>query len=195
MWVPAHVGNCGKWKGWFWGETSYFGQYGVQYIIGCFYSQSRNREYWTNGRKVGKSLKKEGFRALSFPWSLLEKWRTERKLLTTDSRIISGHCDVRAHLKRICIVDGSIMCVCLEDHKTVNHIIWKCSRFSSKSACLIQRLLLSGVYKDTPIRDLWKALRVWLSFMLMPDTRPQSVDTWTPRWLYGSGSISRMLHR
>jgi hypothetical protein len=64
---------------------------------------------------------------------------------------------LRAH------ADGS-MCVCLEDQETFDHIIWKCSRFSSQRASLIQRLLLSGVYKETPIRDLcaqlnWKALR------------------------------------
>jgi hypothetical protein len=38
-------------------------------------------------------------------------------------------------------------------------------------------------------------VKMWLPFMLMPDTRPQSVDTHTPRWPYGPGSISRMLHR
>jgi hypothetical protein len=36
------------------------------------YSQLRNRGCWTNGRKVGKSLKQEGFHTPSFPWSLLD---------------------------------------------------------------------------------------------------------------------------
>jgi hypothetical protein len=52
------------------------------------------------------------------PW--FEKWRTARKLITTVSRIISGHCGVRAPLKRFSIVDGSI-CVYQEDHETVDH--------------------------------------------------------------------------
>jgi hypothetical protein len=82
------------------------------------------------------------------PW--FEEWRTEGKLITTVSRIISRHCGVKAHLKRFSIVDGS-MCVCLEDHETVDHIIWKCSRFLSQRAYLIQRLLLSGVNEETPI--------------------------------------------
>jgi hypothetical protein len=107
---------------------------------------------------------------------------------TTVSRIISGHCGVRAHLKRFSIVGGSI-CVCLKDYETVDYIIWKCSRFSSQRASLIRRLLLSGVYEETPVRDLcaqlnWKALKEYfmffvecgvkmgLSFMLMPDTGP-----------------------
>jgi hypothetical protein len=85
--------------------------------------------------------------------SWFEELRVERKLITTVLRIISGHCGVKAHFKRFSIVGGS-MCVCLEDHETVDHIIWKCSRFSTKKACLIQRLLLSGVYEETPIRDL-----------------------------------------
>jgi hypothetical protein len=80
------------------------------------------------------------------PW--FEELRTERKLITTVSRIISGHCGVRAHLNRFS------MCVCLEDHETVDRITWKCSRSSSQRACLIQRLLLSGVCEETPIRDL-----------------------------------------
>jgi hypothetical protein len=121
-------------------------------ILLKIFSQSRNRECWTNGRKVGKSLKQEGFRTPSsiFPRNSIsiEEWRTERKLITTVSRIISWHYRIRAHLKRFSIVDGS-MCVCLEDHKTVNHIIWKCPCFSSQRAYLIQRLLLSGVYEET----------------------------------------------
>jgi hypothetical protein len=55
------------------------------------------------------------------PW--FEECRTKRKLITTASSIISGHCGVRAHLKRLSIVDGS-MCVCLEDYETVNHIVY-----------------------------------------------------------------------
>jgi hypothetical protein len=95
------------------------------------------------------------------PW--FEEWKTKKKLITTVSRIISGHCGIRAHLKRFSIIDGS-MCVGLEDHETIDHIIWKCSRFSSQRAYLIQRLLLSGVYEETPISDLcaqlnWKALK------------------------------------
>jgi hypothetical protein len=38
----------------------------------------------------------------------------------TVSRMISGHCGVRTHLKRFSIVDES-MYVCLEDHETVDH--------------------------------------------------------------------------
>jgi hypothetical protein len=71
---------------------------------------------------------------------------------------------------RFGIVDGS-MCVCQEDHETVDHIIWKCSRFSSQRACLIQRLLLFGVYEETPIQDLcaqlnWKALKECFMFFV-----------------------------
>jgi hypothetical protein len=80
------------------------------------------------------------------------------------------HCGVRADQNRFGIVDGS-MCVCLEDHETVDHIIWKCSHFSSQRACLIQMLLLSGVYEETPIQDLcaqlnWKALRECFMFFV-----------------------------
>jgi hypothetical protein len=102
------------------------------------------------------------------PW--FEEWMAERKLITTVSRIISGHCGVEAHLKRFSIVDGS-MCVCLEDNAAVDHMIWRCSCFSSQRACLIQRLSLSGVYEETPVRELcaqlnWKALRECFMFFV-----------------------------
>jgi hypothetical protein len=64
------------------------------------------------------------------------------------------HCGVGAHLKRFGIVDG-----------TVDHIIWKWSRFSSQRAFLVQKLLLSGVYEETPIRDLCAQLN-WLYVVL-----------------------------
>jgi hypothetical protein len=80
---------------------------------------------WQKSCKVAETGKFSHFifpRVSLRPW--FEEWRTERKLITTVLRIISGHCGVRAHLKRFSIVDGS-MCVCLEDHETVDHIIWK----------------------------------------------------------------------
>jgi hypothetical protein len=195
-WSEFHVGtgtclNCGKWKGWLWGETGYFGKYGIQCTIGCSgFTSSRETE--NAGRMAGSRWNRKVFAFHLFQGVSLRPWfeecRTERKLITTVSSIISGHCGVKAHLKRFSIVDGS-MCVCLEDHETVNHIIGKCSRFSSQRTCLIPRLLLSGVYEETPVRDLcaqlnWKALKecfmffvecvvkMWLYFMLMLDTGP-----------------------
>jgi hypothetical protein len=45
-------------------------------------------------------------------------WKMERKVVTTVSRIMSGHCGVRAHLKRFEIVEDG-MCVYLEDHQSI----------------------------------------------------------------------------
>jgi hypothetical protein len=38
--------------------------------------------------------------------------------------------------------------------QNTRHKILKCSRFLSQRACLTQRLLLFGVYEETPIRAL-----------------------------------------
>jgi hypothetical protein len=118
-WSEFHVGadtcwNCEKWKGWLWGETGYLGQYGVQCTIGCsgFTSQrmldERQKSWWVaeTGRFSHSIFPRVSLR----PW--FEEWRAERKLITTVSRILSGHSGVRAHLKRFSIVDGS-MCVCV----------------------------------------------------------------------------------
>jgi hypothetical protein len=114
-------------------------------------AKQRMLDEWQKSKEVAETgrFSHSIFPRVSFrPW--FEECRTERQLITTVSKIISGYCEIRAHLKRFSIVDGS-MCVCLEDHETVDNIIWKCSRFSSQTACLIQRLLLSGVYEETPI--------------------------------------------
>jgi hypothetical protein len=51
----------------------------------------------------------------------------ERSSVTTLSRVMSGHCSIRAHLERFRIV-GDPICVCMMNYETVDHIIWKCSR-------------------------------------------------------------------
>jgi hypothetical protein len=52
--------------------------------------------------------------------------------VTTISRVISGHCSIRAHLERFRIV-GDPICVCMimMNYETVDHIIWECGRFES----------------------------------------------------------------
>jgi hypothetical protein len=115
MWVPAHIGIAGNEMADFEARQATLGSM-------VYNAQSVAWDCWMNGRKVGKSLKQEYFRIPSFPMSLLDHGLRNRGLRKLISRIISGHCGVRAHLKRFSIFDGR-MCVCLEDHKTVDHII------------------------------------------------------------------------
>jgi hypothetical protein len=139
-----------------------------------YFQKQRMLDEWQKSWEVAKTgrFSHSIFLMVSLrPWFV--EWRVERKLITTVSRIISGHYGGRAHLKRFSIVDGTmcVLCVCLEDYGTVDHIIWKCSRFSSQRACLIRRLLLSGVYEETPVRDLcaqlnWKALKECFKFFV-----------------------------
>jgi hypothetical protein len=63
-------------------------------------------------------------------------WKAQMKVVTTFSRIMSGHCGVRAHLKRFKNVEVG-MCVCLEDHETIDHVVLKCLRFSSTTCFII----------------------------------------------------------
>jgi hypothetical protein len=60
------------------------------------------------------------------PW--FDGQEEERRFVTTISRVMSGHCSIRAHLERYRIV-GDPMGVCLMNYETVDHIIWECSRF------------------------------------------------------------------
>jgi hypothetical protein len=136
MWVPAHVGITGNERADFEARQAILGNmvYNAQSVARSLLPVAKQRmlDEWQKSWEVAETLRFSHsiFPRVSLgPW--FEEWRTERKLITTVLRIMSGHCGVRAHLKRFSIVDGS-KCVCLEDHETVDHIIWKCSRFRLK---------------------------------------------------------------
>jgi hypothetical protein len=59
--------------------------------------------------------------------------------VTTISRVMSGHCSIRARLERIRIV-GDPICVCMMNYETVDHIIWECSRFEVEGRQLLLAL-------------------------------------------------------
>jgi hypothetical protein len=87
----------------------------------------------------------------------------ERSFVTTISRVMSGHCSIRAHLERFRIV-GDPICVCVMNYETVDHIIWECSRFE------VERLAAVNIKEGTPIWDLcalqkWAALRLCHRFL------------------------------
>jgi hypothetical protein len=112
MWVPSHVGIVGNERADF--EAS------LGTLVYNAQSVARDLLPVTKQRMLDEWQKS---------WEFAETGRLlhsiiprERKLLTTVSRIISGNCEVRVHLKRFSIFDGS-MCVCLEDQETVDHII------------------------------------------------------------------------
>jgi hypothetical protein len=142
---PAHVGIAGDERTDVEGRQANLGNmvYNAQLVARDFLPVAKQRmlDEWQKSWDVaetGRFLHSISPRVSLRPW--FEEWRTERKLITNVSRIISDHCRVKAHLERFSIVDGS-MCVCVEDLETVDHIICKCSRFLSQRACLIQRLL------------------------------------------------------
>jgi hypothetical protein len=58
-------------------------------------------------------------------WPWFENHMKNGKFVSTVSRIMSGHCAARSHFSRFGIVEG-VMCVCLGDYETVDHLIWHC---------------------------------------------------------------------
>jgi hypothetical protein len=93
----------------------------------------------------------------------------ERIFVTTISRVMSGHCLIRAHLERFRIV-GDPICVCMMNYETVDHTIWECSRFEVERCRLLLGLAAVNIKGGTPIRDLcalqkWAALRLCHRFL------------------------------
>jgi hypothetical protein len=117
MWVPAHVGIAGNERADFddarhatLGNMVYNAQSVTRDLLPTV--KQRMLFEWQKSWEVAETQKFSHsiFPRVSLrPW--FEEWRAERKHITTVSRIISGHCGLRAHLKRFSIVDGS-MCLC-----------------------------------------------------------------------------------
>jgi hypothetical protein len=89
--------------------------------------------------------------------------------VTTISRVMSGHCSIRAHLERFKIVWDPI-CVCVMNYETVDHIIWECSIFEVERRQLLLGLAAVNIKQGTPIRDpcalqKWTALRLCCRFL------------------------------
>jgi hypothetical protein len=100
------------------------------------------------------------------PW--FEGQKEERTFVISVSRIMSEHSSVRSYLERFRIVED-LMCVCLKDFETVDHLIWHCERFGSERHRLIDALSKLDVLHGTPLRDLcgprkWSAIKYCLDF-------------------------------
>jgi hypothetical protein len=101
------------------------------------------------------------------PW--FEGQRKDRKFVSTVSRIMSSHCASRLHLSIFEIVEEA-MCVCLRDYETVDHFIWHCRRFETKTRRLTNALAALVVQLGAPVRDLcaqkkWRAMKCCLDLL------------------------------
>jgi hypothetical protein len=85
------------------------------------------------------------------PW--FEGQKEERSIVTSVSRIMSGHSSVRSHWDRFGIFEGP-MCVCRQDDETVDHLIWHCERFGPERHRLIDALSELNVLHGTPVWDV-----------------------------------------
>jgi hypothetical protein len=117
MWVPALVGTAGNERADFEVRQATLGNmvYDAQTVARDLLPIAKQRmlDKWQKRWEIAETgrFSHSIFPRVSLrPW--FDEWRAERRIITTVSRIISGHCGVRAHLKRFSIVDGS-MCVCV----------------------------------------------------------------------------------
>jgi hypothetical protein len=174
MWVPSHVGIAGNEKADLEARRGALStdESGSQPIACDHFPLTKTlmKEKWQSdwdSKDTGR------FTHSIFPIVRLKAWfegyNMDRNTITTISRMMSGHCGVKAHLRRFGIVDSDI-CVCLEDYETIDHIIWYCPRLKQQSSRLKANLLSEGIVEETTVRDLsgqskWKALRECVAFL------------------------------
>jgi hypothetical protein len=99
---------------------------------------------------------------LDKPW--FDVQAEERSFVITISKVMSSHCSIRAHLERLRIV-GDPICLCMMNNKTVDHIIWECSRFEVERRQLLLGLAAVNIKEETPIQDLCALQKFFLSII------------------------------
>jgi hypothetical protein len=75
------------------------------------------------------------------PW--FRRFDSNRCVVTSMNRMMSNHSCLRCHLGRINIVE-SLLCVCLEDYETKDHVMWSCERYDSERRQLWNDLRVAG---------------------------------------------------
>jgi hypothetical protein len=125
MWIPSHVGISGN-------EVVESGTVHGQMTVASDHrimarqAMVKQWQYvWRTG-DTGRLANSIRTVVSVKPW--FDEQAEERSFVTTISRIMSGHCSIRAYLERFRIV-GDPICVCMMNYETVDHIIWECSRF------------------------------------------------------------------
>ena len=79
----------------------------------------------------------------------MPKWHT-----TTLFRLLSGHCRLNAHLKRIGLHDTG-NCEACGIEETVEHFIMQCPKYAQARNTLFRKIRESGLQPPTSLRELW----------------------------------------
>ena len=78
----------------------------------------------------------------------MPKWYT-----TTLFRLMSGHCKLNAHLKRIGLHDTG-KCETCEVDETVEHFLMQCPRYAPARNTIFQKIRDSGMQPPTTLKEL-----------------------------------------
>jgi hypothetical protein len=168
MWIPSHLGVMGNER-----VDCLTGEAARGLLIsGLLISDlCQGRECWTVDSVAGAEM----------PWvdipirlCLRSHWYlgldTSRCVVNTMNRMMSNHSCLRSHLGRIDIVEN-LLCVCLRDNETIDHVMLSCERYDSERRQLWNDLRFTGTAAwGTPVMDLqgcrnWRGLRKYCSFL------------------------------
>jgi hypothetical protein len=136
MWIPSHVGLMGneraEWTIWL---ARQFRAIRSLLLLSVrpsdFRPLSRVRMLdgwqcsWSEGG-MGRYIYSILMPSVSLvPWFRL--FDSSRCAVTSMNRMMSNHSCLKSHIGRINIVEN-LLCVCLGDYGTIDHVIWSCGR-------------------------------------------------------------------
>jgi hypothetical protein len=124
----------------------------------------QGRECWMVGSVAGA-----GVSLADIPIQFCLRFHWYLGFVTSMNMMMSNHSCLRSHLGRINIVKN-LLCVCLRDYETIDHVMWNCGRNGSERRQLWNDLRVTGTLWGTPVWDLlgcgdWRGLREFCSFL------------------------------
>jgi hypothetical protein len=156
MWIPSHVGVMSNERAdRLAGEAAHGGtEFATPVRPSDFRPLSRSRmlDGWQcgwSGGAMGRCIYSILLSVSLVPW--FRRFDSSRCVVTSINRMMSNHSCLRSNLGRIDIVEN-LLCICLRDNETIDHVMWSCERYDSERRQLWNDLRITGTARPRGAR-------------------------------------------